>query len=102
MFETTTNQKQGGLCLSAFLSFSLGAVFVDLCLLCCVCSEQCSGFVGFVFAFLGFLGVFFCCCCFPWWPKLGTQRKELASYKDSGGLPAWVGSMGLCYLLRPY
>lgn len=87
MFEITTNQKQGGLRLSAFLSFSLGAVFVDLCLLHCVCSEQCSGFVGFVCLFLLFLFWFFC-CCFPWWPKLGTQRKELASYKDSGGLPA--------------
>lgn len=35
-------KNRGGLRLSAFLS-SFGAVFVDLCLLRCVCTEQCPG-----------------------------------------------------------
>lgn len=35
-------------------------------------------------------------CCSPWWPKLGTWRRQLAPCKDSSGLPAWVGAVGLC------
>lgn len=100
-FETTTNQKQGGLRLSAFLSFSFGAVLVDLLTVLCL--------LGAVF----WLGVFFCFVLifvfvFVLFPLVAKARRaekaacSLAPYKDGSGLPDWVGTVGLCYLLRPY
>lgn len=78
-------KKRGGLRLSAFLS-SFGAVFVDLCLPRCVCSEQCPG-----------SGVLL----FPLVFKARLTEEAACSVQGQQWPSCLGGHCGFVYLLRP-